>query len=235
MTAFVADGLRAQSFHDPGWSARAEGMGGLFSSEGHDSTAIYYNPSGITSLKKNEIVLMNYTPYAGIEGLDWNYYLFAGSFRLRYFSLGLGYTNYGVKNTEGSNVYSANTYTVSVARRMRSFSLGLNGRILEHRYLIPPELSGDFPASSRASFTADAGILYEFGRELSIGISGFNLLPADVGLRYEDIVPRTARLNASYRFYTERQGPAGRKIYLNAGLLYNEDQLLEHYLGAAGA
>ena len=50
-------GTTAAQFLKIGIGARALGMGGAYSAVSNDATALYWNPAGLASIKKNEIIL----------------------------------------------------------------------------------------------------------------------------------------------------------------------------------
>lgn len=52
-------GTTAAQFLDIGVGSRAIGMGEAFSAVADDATAIYYNPSGIANLSKNEVIILH--------------------------------------------------------------------------------------------------------------------------------------------------------------------------------
>ena len=50
-------GTTAAQFLKIGVGARALAMGGAYAATSNDATALYWNPAGLSSLKKNEILL----------------------------------------------------------------------------------------------------------------------------------------------------------------------------------
>jgi hypothetical protein len=63
-------GTTAAQFLQIGVGGRATGMGGAFVAVSDDASALYWNPAGIASIEKNEII----TTHSGwITGLDFNY------------------------------------------------------------------------------------------------------------------------------------------------------------------
>lgn len=63
-------GTTAAQFLQIGVGGRATAMGGAFVAVSDDASALYWNPAGITSIKKNEIIS---THSEWLAGLDFNY------------------------------------------------------------------------------------------------------------------------------------------------------------------
>jgi len=69
------------AFNNPGWSARAEGMGGVFCAAGCDATSLFYNPAAIRGLDSPELVFMGFKPYASLSGVEKQFFGFRGVYK----------------------------------------------------------------------------------------------------------------------------------------------------------
>ena len=176
------------AFQDPGWSARAEGMGGVFCARGLDATTVLYNPAGLENLKSAEAVFMGFKPYMGMTGVDWNYYLLSGAVPTGKFTIGFAYAGYNAQS-----VYGENTFLISASSKKGALAFGGSLKYLEHNYKLPAQMSPLFGSSGASAFTIDLGGAAEISERVSAGISAQNLFPADVGIKYEDKVPLLIR------------------------------------------
>jgi len=189
------------AFHDPGWSARAEGMGGVFCSRGLDATSLFYNPAGIGKLAKPELSLMGFKPYMGLEGVNWNYYLASVVYPANKFSFGLAYTGY-----DAGGLYSENTALFSGTLKGEVFSVGTSVKLLSHEYVLPAELKPYFSKNSASAFTMDMGAIIRLTPSVNLGMSVINMLPADVGIKIKDTVPMMVRAGVSTGGYDSLLG-----------------------------
>jgi len=189
------------AFKEVGWGARASGMGGAYVAVSDDCDAIFWNPAGLAQLKSQEAAILYHKPYLGLEGVDFSYSMMAGALPLGNKKvLGFGYAQF-----DGSGLYSERSILISAGGEVfDGFLLGVNLKQLSHQFH-PDErtiglqdtvfLSGGEDASA---FTVDFGALVKLNRRWKAGLGILNLIPADVGLYFEDKVPMHGRLGISY-------------------------------------
>ncbi len=109
--------LSDAAFLDPGWTARATGVGGAFTSLSNDANGIFWNPAGIAQSREIQATFMYAKPYSGLElyaGPDkTNLGMNCGTFIYplkKWGSIGFGVTSLSV-----SDVYIENMYIISYA------------------------------------------------------------------------------------------------------------------------
>lgn len=210
LVMFLDVGVRA-AFIDPGWGARGAGKGGAFIASVDDASSIMWNPAGLSLVFMREGMFSYHKPYAGLEGVNLNMGYFSFVYPVEEIA------TFGVSATmfDGDGVYVENTFRVSAARELSEvidalepmkLAVGLSIKYLTHRYIWDEEiLALNDPITEKDSAgapTVDLGILFQPIYEIPIGISAKNLLPADVGLVSEDIVPIEAALGVAYRART---------------------------------
>ena len=90
---------------------------------------------------------------------------------------------------DADSLYSENEGIFIAAFRTGIFAGGANLKYLCHRYNFNDYLSGIYIKNAAYSFTADFGFSLELSDWMSFSASGKNIVPADVGVKEEDIVP----------------------------------------------
>jgi len=83
---------------------------------------------------------------------------------------------------------------VSGAFTSGALDIGGSLKYLSHSYSLPHEMKPFFNASQASAFTADVGTLVKINRTFAAGLSAENIIPADVGIKYEDKVPSIYRI-----------------------------------------
>lgn len=197
------------AFIDPGWGARGAGKGGAFIATADDASSITWNPAALSQIFMREGMFSYHKPYAGLEGIDLS---------MGYFSVVApvyGIANFGaaVSSFNGDGLYKENVYQITVAKEFLisfpgyqpvRFGIGLSLKYFNHSYIWDDEIKSlNDPITRQDSAgapTIDLGFLMQTRYELPIGLTIKNLLPADVGLVSEDIVPMEINIGAAYRF-----------------------------------
>lgn len=198
------------AFKDSGWGARVGGMGNAFTAISDDSSGISFNPSGIAQIENPEGTFMYNKLFWGLDNV--NLGLMQAGFVYPVENIG----NFGLNINDMylSSLYREDTFAVAYANDIASFFWdkvppfpiygGVSAKYLLHRYILdertklfndPVFEDGTFAGA----FTVDCGVLLVPGK-LSIGIAAKNIVPADVGLYHEDIVPAEYRLGVAYKF-----------------------------------
>ncbi|MCS7231295.1 MAG: hypothetical protein RMJ67_04070 [Elusimicrobiota bacterium] len=193
-------------------SARAKGLAGAFVALADDVSAILHNPAGLRQILVKTVYFSYSLPYLGLPidalnlvGLSYLHPIASiGCF-------GFNYTYFGA-----GNVYKENLVCLSYSNKLNDFFedlsteiyTGINLKILSHSYILDKEAQqlveylGDpvlTKGISATAFTLDLGSIIRLGRIVYLGFSFNNLLPADVGIYYEDIVPQELKTGLSFR------------------------------------
>lgn len=193
-------------------SARAKGLAGAFVALADDVSAILHNPAGLRQILVKTVYFSYSLPYLGLPidalnlvGLSYLHPIASiGCF-------GFNYTYFGA-----GNVYKENLVCLSYSNKLNDFFedlsteiyTGINLKILSHSYILDKEAQqlveylGDpvlTKGTSATAFTLDLGSIIRLGRIVYLGFSFNNLLPADVGIYYEDIVPQELKTGLSFR------------------------------------
>lgn len=213
------------AFKDTGWGVRPAGMGGAFIGIADDANAGLWNPAGLGQISKREGTFMYAKPFAGLPGVN----LGLATLGFVYPIVGIGVAGFNWANFNSAGEYQENTCLLSYALDIRPYITskskmkiytGLNLKLLDHRYTVSEEekethrQQGDLTfeeETSASAFSLDIGFLIKPIPRLALGLSGKNLLPADVGLAEEDKIPLEAGVGLGYKFLLP-------KIELNSGL-----------------
>jgi len=198
------------AFKDSGWGARAGGMGNAFTAISDDSSGISCNPSGIARLENPEGTFMYNKLFWGLDNV--NLGLMQAGFV--YPVQDIGTFGLNINDMYLSSLYREDTFAVAYANDIASFFWdkvppfpiygGVSAKYFLHKYILDArtKLFNDpvfEDGTSAGAFTVDCGVLIVPGK-LSIGLAAKNIVPADVGLYHEDIVPAEYRLGVAYKF-----------------------------------
>ncbi len=195
-------GMTFAAFDDIGIGARPLGMGGAFVAVSDDVNAAVHNPAGL-----------GYIPVAG-AGFT-HVRMFSGVVNYNYAGIVVPLGNAGCfganwgRLSEESGIYSENVVAFSYAKAViEALSLGANLKMLNTTFdsgntwvMENPYFAAETSASG---FTLDLGVLLKPVTGLSIGLSGANLIPADISvskseLDIEEKVPMNLRFGLAYR------------------------------------
>jgi ABC-type phosphate/phosphonate transport system substrate-binding protein len=217
-------------FEDTITGVRPAGMGGAFVSIADDTNAPLFNPAGLARLTRIEFNGTYADLYSNLNtrvfsGQDTYYgqHLVAAAIPLDQTIGSFGLTWSGFHSV----FYKENTVALSYARRIwqpYQLDVGINVKALQWR-VEPNQYSTDstyFPYSERGKtvITADLGILATPLENWQVGISGENLIPADVGLTTTEYIPQLFRIGTSYLFemgneYVQSLQPIVEATYRN--------------------
>ncbi|MFN3967045.1 MAG: type IX secretion system membrane protein PorP/SprF, partial [Endomicrobiia bacterium] len=189
------------AFKDPGWGARPLGLAGAFTAISDDSTAIVFNPAGLSDVYLNQFDFMYGKPFVQLEGVNMNYYLLTGVINLTHKTkLGIGYTNFTTEN-----LYREDSLHIAVcyAPKLTDFNESFSGTIkfLYHNF-VPDEYTKDdivFSKTTNSSaFSYDFGLMMKFFERIKFGISIKDINQPDMGLKDKDIVPVSYNFGVAY-------------------------------------
>jgi len=194
----VCAGLTPAAFDDIGIGARPLGMGGAFVAVADDANASMFNPAGLGYMTAPEAGFTHVRMFSGV--VDYNYAGIiiplggAGSLGASFGALG-----------EESGIYSERKVSFSYSKKVvETLSLGASLKMLytgfdsdnmwvsENPYFVETGASG---------FTLDIGLLAMPVPGLSVGLSGEDLIPADISISEteEEKVPMNLRAGVAYR------------------------------------
>ncbi len=205
------------AFLNPWPSSRAAGKGGAFIAGADDSSAAAWNPAGLALLDKGEVLAEYYRPFAGLEGVNLGSGYFSASYPIS--SLGTAAASYGY--FYGDGIYYESSLSVSLGRPLAGGVYGGAGI----KYLYRSYSWGDLrdpivlEGNSAGAITADLGFSLKIGTQAGAGAVIKNLIPADLGLKEEDIVPFEAGIGA---YYNLGEYGAFKEIIPEAALRYRD-------------
>lgn len=200
-------GTSGAAFLKIGAGARASAMGDAYTSIADDASAIYWNPSGLASLKRNEFVAMRAQLF---EDLEYNFFAFAHPTK-SFGTFAIGLNNLNITDIEqrtgdsdaADSKFSANDTSYSLAHSMKLSIFGLPDsdqegglQIGETLKVVRQTLAG-YTANSVAG---DLGIIYRgIHRPGSIGFVVQNMGSSAKFKNEGDPLPLTLRVGTSYR------------------------------------
>lgn len=191
-------GAAFAAFDDMGIGARPLGMGGAFVAVADDANAAMHNPAGLGYITVAKAGFTHVRMFSGVVNYNYAGIVLplgaAGSFGVSYGRLG-----------EESGIYSENSVALSYSNRiLESLSLGANLKMLNTSFDDSSLWVASNPyfadKTSASGFTLDLGVLMKPVAGLSIGISGENLIPADISISEaeEENVPMNLRFGLAY-------------------------------------
>ncbi len=167
-------GTSAANFLKIGVGSRAEGMGGAFTAQVSDATALYWNPAGLAHIKQPQMVF-NY--FNWIADMQYNYLgLAIPAGRRGTFGMSLIYFDMGdmIKTTELSPYGDEGTFNAS------DFAVGLGyGTNISDRFAVGVQVKlirETISFSSASAFAVDAGSQYLtnfYGLRIGMSVSNF--------------------------------------------------------------
>ena len=199
------------SFDELNIGARPQGLGGAFVAISDDANALFYNPAGISNLKKSELtsnygrlflglddnsaIGTSFIGYAhptekfGTPGISWYNLSLSGLYDETAIALSYGYPfnkyiSAGITVENLSRAFGNDDYTKTAINTTGDTRLDKEG------------ISGDpvFDKAKKSSvMTGDVGLLYSYSKNISFGISAKNITQPDIGLLNTD------KLSAVYR------------------------------------
>lgn len=224
LTICPAETIDAASFFKLPVGAKPISCGGAYNAVSGDVNSIYYNPAGLSSVRKTE-----FTSMVGLLSLDRNLNALAVVFPANFGVIGFGILNAGVgkiskyssdAEKEGEFDYQANCVLISYGKNLlQQTSFGSNLKIV----------FDNLDDYSRYGFAVDLGVISDIKDNLSIGakiqnligVIGKDYLPLGVvlGVKYNIIEPLCIVCDANYNLEFEQ-------FKLNFGVQYHVAELL---------
>jgi hypothetical protein len=181
------------AFLDAGASARSSSMGGIYTAVADDQDAIFYNPSGLTQIRKMTVSYTNASVFlTGIENDNLGQNIITLVKPVGSAALGLAYQRIG------SNDFSENGLTLSLAKNLSKLNVGINANYLFWSATIP---KGDNAASSKGSIGIDAGALINGPFDIKIGAFVKNINQPNISNSGDEggKLPMDINVGASYK------------------------------------
>ncbi|MFH1784302.1 MAG: PorV/PorQ family protein [bacterium] len=178
-----------------GVGARSIGMGSAFVGLSDDATASFWNPAGLTQLKKNEIHAMH-TEW--ISDMTYDYIGYAIPQRDNTFGVSIIYLSTGnieKRGASGEEMGDFSAYdscaTVSYARKLSSdIGLGVNVKVIQQK----------IDNETAKGVAVDIGQMYSISSTgLSLGLAVRNIGPKMKFIEEEYSLPLTVSLGAAYK------------------------------------
>lgn len=213
-------------------SARANGLSGGFVALADDISAILYNPAGLRQIPVKTVNLSYSVPYAGlpIEGLS----LLGISYLHPVYQIGcfgFNFTHFSV-----ADLYRESLLYINYSNKLNDFFddlvteifTGINLKLFNLYYILDRETQQlveyiNDPVLTKSkgatAFSIDLGSIIRLGRVAYLGFSFINVIPANVGIYYEDIVPQIVRTGISFRKPTE-ESEVINKFNINCDISY---------------
>lgn len=195
------------AFENWNYAGRPMALNGCYVALADDVSAILYNPAGIAQLERAEIGASYCRPFLNLKNVNFD----TGSLLLAFpwfenFTLGVGATLFLEDNFVYH--YQENMVAINVAYGLQemfqkerfNFAIGSNLKILSLNAHAKTGFGNDDPvleAKTTTKFSLDLGLLLAY-KNLRLGISGQNLIPADFGVLEEERIPSEIHLGAGY-------------------------------------
>jgi len=200
-------GVGFGAFENWNYAGRPMALSGCYVALADDVSAILYNPAGIAQLERAEVGAYYCRPFLGLKDVNFD----TGSLLLALpwfenFTFGLGATLFLEDNFVyhyQENMVAINVaYSIPEMFQKRGFNLaiGSNLKILSLNAHAKDGFGNDDPvleARTSTRFSLDLGLLLAY-KNLRLGISGQNLIPADFGVLEEERIPSEIHLGAGY-------------------------------------
>lgn len=191
----LAAGSSGASFLRVGQGARAAAMGEAFTAAADDVDALYWNPAGLTQVKRLQMV---FDHAAWLDNTGVEHAAFAvrtGTAAVA--GAGLTYLNTGDIRRANKYGYEEGFYsagdlalTFAYARQFRKFRAGASAKVVQER----------IESSSARAFAADAGVLLQPSARLRLGASLKNLGSSLTLYKTAAPLPMSARAGLALQF-----------------------------------
>ncbi|MBN1621878.1 MAG: PorV/PorQ family protein [Endomicrobiales bacterium] len=186
-------GTSAAQFLKLGVGARPAGMGESFAGVADDSTAIYWNPSGLNQIEKKSLSAMHAIWF---EDISYDWVSYAQPTKYGPVGVGIQYVSYGSidgmdasGNATGFFVSSDYALILSYAREEYSIPLGVNLKYI----------SSKIEDETASAFAIDIGGMYKLMEDrLSCGLVLQNIGTKMKYISEEDPLPFNIKMGGSY-------------------------------------
>jgi len=231
-------------FEDLDAGARSMGMGGAFIGLSDDASALLYNPAGIATIQRLDL-LVNYSSLFGglTAGSIYNGYVglvlpteSIGSFGVGFYQRGAGLSS--------KTFYSESVVALGYANRVDKFSFGFTAKILMLSWnedFFDPTVQNYLTDSKKSSLDIDAGVMYQPFENLSLGLAVENVIASDMTIHTdsEHKLDRVVKPGVAFKIgeplspYTQRR-PATIVADISYKIRDQRDPVSRIHLGAEG-
>lgn len=189
-------------FTDLNAGARSMGMGGAFVGLADDASAPLYNPAGIGSFQRMDL-LFNYSSlYGGLtNGSLYSGYAGAVVPTASMGTFGLGFYQRGA-SVSSENLYTESVLVLNYAQQIKQLSLGMTVKSLISSWNSDRLINNDYLTDDGATAVdVDLGLLYHPFPNLSLGVAAENVIGADmaIGDNGEDKLDRVLKTGIAFR------------------------------------
>jgi hypothetical protein len=184
-------------------NTRARGLGNSYTALANDSGAFLYNLAGLAKVNYYDLYFLYTDLYSDLEGVD----LYSGytSFIFPINNIGTFGVNYN--KFQGDDLYYEDIISLGYGKRFfNKLSLGLGVSFLKHGYEVKygeniKYIDPTFENGTEAdNYGVNLGLLYDYNKYLSLGLSANNINRPDVGLKDKDIVPEDYRFGVAFKY-----------------------------------
>jgi len=187
-------GTSGAQFLKLGAGARATSMGNAFVGISDDSTAIYWNPAGLSQLQKNNVSLMHAIWFEDIS-YDWVSYARPVE-NIGTFGIAIQYLSYGsIKQTDNAGLEMGDfspadaAATLSYGRKVLGLLTGVSVKYISSKI-----------TNTATAYAADIGVMCKMiNDKLSIGFAAQNMGTKLKYISEEDPLPASVTLGGAYR------------------------------------
>jgi len=223
--------------------ARAIGMGEAYTAAANDSSALQWNPAGLSFAQRKEASFMHSSL---IEGVNYEHIAFAAPGDNFSYGLSMSYLGYGDiagydNNANPTGDLSANAYifTAGASTLLRNnLSLGVSASVLRQK----------LADTSAGTFAGNAGLIYTLptkalGANYKVGVSVLNVGPGLKFVSERAPLPRKIKVGTSIEnikgkplnLSLDVTKPNDNDTYVGVGSEYWFKQLIAVRLGYAGS
>ena len=228
----AAGGLPGEYLTTFGASARAFGMGGAYTAEANDATAVYWNPAGLAGVTWKEASLL-YT--RAIAGSNYGFLGVAYPTGLNR-TVGVSLVSLSMPDIELQNAFGENQGTTSDTQQAYYLSYGHRLREGVDAGVTAKIVRQDLNSLSAVGFGADLGLIFRpkfkvgvYTARPQIGLAVQNLVPPSLKLGdVADKYPGNVKMGLGHRFFDDRLLILGDVDFMN--VLYVDSAT---YQGAA--
>ena len=184
-------------FEDVALGARPLGMGSAFTGLADDANDVYWNPAGLTQVKRQEASLMHGT-YGGVDGVNFDYLAYV--YPMSYSAIGVGWSEIGATLDEGDGQSSSSS---RLTQDMYYLSVGLNPALFGNDQLTVGATLKRLTLNS--SLNSGSGLGFDFGmlfKPFEWAQAGFTLRNVATDVINENF-PMTMRLGLASHLFSD--------------------------------
>jgi len=211
--------------------ARTSGLAEAYVGLADDVASIVFNPAGLRQVLVKTLSLSYYSYYIGLPGMNF----YSSNLTYSHPLQNIGVFGFSFTFFDALGMYRESLVYLTYSNKLNDYFegldteiySGLNFKFLTHSYnldeeskqlaenLSDPVFTKSFSASA---FTMDLGTIIRLGKIVYLGISFLNVIPANVGIYYEDFVPFESKVGISFRKPLESS--ILKKLNLNCDISY---------------